>query len=118
MRILYVEDHHDSARYLKRLLERDGHAVELAYTAAEAKQICIDHVFDLWMIDIGLPDAHGGNLLRSSRMADTKAVALTGHAMAEDVEEGREDGFDEYLIKPVMVKDLLGVIDRMTGDPA
>jgi two-component system, sensor histidine kinase len=115
MRILYVEDHPDSARYLKLLLERYGHVVDVAHTAAEAKVFCIDRIFDLWIIDVGLPDAHGGNLLRSlRRMADTKAVALTGFALPQDVAEGKEDGFDEYLLKPVMVDDILGMLDRMS----
>lgn len=115
MRVLYVEDHRDSAEIVKVLLERHGCIVELVSTAMEAKAICAERVFDLWIIDIGLPDGHGGNLLRTLRRMDdnARAVALTGFGMPTDVQEGKDDGFEEYLIKPVMVDDLLGMMDRM-----
>ena len=113
MRILYVEDHPDTAAAMQIFLQRKGHQVTVAHTARKAKDLCVDQVFDLWILDLGLPDAHGGNLLRFlRRLSDTKAIALTGYGTQQDIHEGRDDGFDDYLVKPVDVNQLLEAIAR------
>jgi DNA-binding response OmpR family regulator len=115
MRILYVEDHVDTALTLKRLLKREGHDVQVAFSAAEAKALYADRPFDLLIIDVGLPDGHGGNLLKTlRRMADVKAVALTAHGMPNEVEEGlHDDGFDAYLVKPITLQQLLSTVSNL-----
>jgi CheY-like chemotaxis protein len=116
MFILYVEDHIDTARAMQKLLETHGHQVMLAHTAREAKAACADEVFDLWLLDIGLPDAHGGELLRAlRRMADTPAIAITAHSQPQEIAEGEDDGFEAYLIKPITLPQLLGTIDWLAA---
>ena len=116
MRILYVEDHPDTASVIRMLLERNGHEVTVAFTAREAKALCVNHIYDLWILDLRLPDAHGGDLLRLlRRLSDTRAIAVTGCGTAQDVAEGSDDGFDDYLIKPVQLEQLLVAIARQSS---
>ena len=114
MNILYVEDNRDTARALQLLLKRNGHTVEIANTSAQATAICIERAFDLWILDIGLPDGHGGDLLRTlRRMSETKAIAITGYDLPNEIAEGRDDGFDAYLTKPATETQILETIARL-----
>ena len=114
MRILYVEDHRDTASAMRMLLEREGHNVTVSLTAGQAKALCVDHVFDLWILDLCLPDGHGGDLLRFlRRLADTPAIALTGCGAEHEIAEGRDDGFDEYLVKPADPRSVLDAVTRL-----
>lgn len=114
MRILYVEDQPQTARILQKILEQNGYHVALAHTSADAKKLCADKEFDLYLVDLDLPDGHGGDLLRLlQRMADRKAIALTGYALPHQVAEGADDGFDAYLTKPVSVEQLLETIEQL-----
>lgn len=116
MRILYVEDHPDTASAMRMLLEMKGHEVTVALTASKAKALCIDHIFDVWILDLHLPDAHGGDLLRFlRRLSDTPAIALTGYGAAHEIAEGWEDGFDDYLVKPVDLEKVLAALKRVTS---
>jgi DNA-binding response OmpR family regulator len=114
MHILYVEDNKETARAMQMLLGQNGHEVEIASTSAQATAICIERAFDLWIVDIGLPDGHGGDLLRTlRRMSETKAIAVTGHGLPYEIAEGRDDGFDAYLTKPTTEAQLLETIARL-----
>jgi DNA-binding response OmpR family regulator len=111
MRILYVEDNKGIALAMRRFLQSQGHEVTLAYTARDAIAACVEKGFDLWILDVELPDGHGGTLLQTlRRMDDTKAIAITGHGMPHEIEEGQDDGFDAYLVKPVSVEQVLEVV--------
>src|SRR5689334_21791965 len=113
MRILYVEDHADTASVTRMLLERQGHSVTIGRNGREARSLCVDHVFDLWMLDLQLPDEHGGSLLESlRRIGDAPAIALTGCGMPNEVADGLDDGFDEYLVKAFEFDQLFAAIGR------
>jgi two-component system, OmpR family, response regulator len=116
MWILYVEDHLGTAKAVQKLLNQAGHRVEIAPTAADAVAICTAHVFDVWILDLGLPDQHGGNLLKLlRRMYDAKAIAVTGHGSKREIEDGLGDGFDEYIVKPATIDQILAAIERLTA---
>jgi len=126
IRILYIEDHIDTASAFKILLERMGFQVDIAHTAFDARSRCVEREYDLWLIDLGLPDGHGGSLLKSlRRISDTKAIAFTGFGLPHDIADGLADGFDDYLVKPASVEDFLQAVKRIspasipqTGGPA
>jgi CheY-like chemotaxis protein len=115
MRILYVEDQPETARALQMLLTQEGYQVDIAHTAAEATSIYAQEVFDGVILDLQLPDGHGGNLLRQlRRMAECKAIALTGNAMPYQVEEGmHDDHFDAYLTKPVSIEQVVATLGQL-----
>lgn len=111
MRILYVEDQPDTAHALQKLLQRYGHEVDVAQTAADAKKIYAQSVYDLLLIDLELPDGHGGNLLRTlKRMSEAKAIAFSGYCSSNDIAECEDDGFDGYLAKPASLEQILNAI--------
>ena len=67
MRIMLVEDHHDTAATLLRLLSRRGYEVQSAGSVASALDLAKVFTFDVLVSDIGLPDGTGVDLLRKLR---------------------------------------------------
>ena len=67
MRILIVEDHHDSLEAMQRLLARHNHDITAATTLSDAVRLCINGKFDLVICDIGLPDGEGWELASVAR---------------------------------------------------
>ena len=114
-RILLVEDNRDTGILMKKILDRDGHAVHFAHDVASALQVAEKERFDLLLCDIGLPDGSGLDVVRSLRQqgAIDNAIAMTGFGRAEDLEQCREAGFDTHLTKPVDIEDLRGLIGAL-----
>ena len=116
-KILLVEDHADTARALRRLLERDGHEIAAAYTVEEALEHLKTEKFDLMLSDIGLPDGTGLELIRKVRsISNLPAVALTGFGMEEDVRSCQQAGFNEHLTKPINFQKLEFIIQHLMQD--
>lgn len=110
-RILIVDDHGDSAEFLARLLKFSGHQVAVAPTCQDALRLVTQETFDLYLIDIGLPDGDGCDLLRKLLAVHrAPAIALTGYGMPADIARGIEAGFLDYLVKPIAAPKLEAVI--------
>jgi CheY-like chemotaxis protein len=103
--VLVVDDHVDSAEMLGMLLEQAGCEVRLAHCAGEARPAAIAFLPHVALIDIGLPDMDGHDLLAALRAEDTLAgcrfVALTGYAVDDLERRGKAGGFELHLTKPV-----------------
>jgi PAS domain S-box-containing protein len=100
LHILLVEDHHDTAAALIRLLQLRGHKVTHAATVAAAIEAAAEH--DLLICDIGLPDGTGYDVITHVRKRhSTPSIALTGFGMSADVDRALAAGFDAHLTKPV-----------------
>jgi signal transduction histidine kinase/DNA-binding response OmpR family regulator len=121
LKILLVDDHEDTSRAMKRLLERVGYEVRTASSVAGAMESAKRAPFDLLISDIGLPDGSGIELLRRLKVhfhnghPPLKAIALSGFGMEEDLRRSREAGFVEHLTKPVDFEQLEAVIQQLTG---
>ena len=115
LRVLLVEDHLDTLRTLRRLMESMGFAVTAASTVAAALRLVGAHEFDVLVSDIGLPDATGLELMRQIRERGLAlpGVALTGYGMESDIRSTREVGFDAHLTKPVDVSHLAATVRRL-----
>ena len=101
-RILLVEDHELTRTTLARLLQRRGHHVAVAATAAQARELAATSKCDLIISDLGLPDGDGHTLLVELRNAHgLPAIALSGYGMDEDREQSRASGFFIHLTKPI-----------------
>ena len=101
-RILLVEDHELTRTTLARLLQRRGHHVVTAATAAQARELVATSECDLIISDLGLPDGDGHALLVELRNAhNLPAIALSGYGMEEDRERSRQSGFFMHLTKPI-----------------
>jgi PAS domain S-box-containing protein len=116
LRVLLVEDHEDSRRVLARVLEGFGCTVFAAGTVGEALLLAENRDFDLLVSDIGLPDGSGVDLMRAIRHRhrhQIKGIALSGFGQAEDLKRSEEAGFEVHLTKPVNLKALQEVIEKV-----
>jgi DNA-binding response OmpR family regulator len=114
-KILLVEDHHDTARAMARLLNLSGYKVQTANTYASALQICDAEDFDLIISDVGLPDGSGYDLMREmlERECTTKGIAVSGYGSEQDVKDSLRAGFAVHLVKPVEFDVLCDAIRRV-----
>ncbi|AWH97105.1 response regulator transcription factor [Dietzia psychralcaliphila] len=98
-RVLVVDDEPHIRRVLRGYLEADGFGVDEAGTAAQARRLAA--TADLVLLDIGLPDGNGLDLLRDLRSISPVYVILVT-ARAEEVDRliGLEAGADDYVVKP------------------
>ena len=113
--ILLVEDHQDTARVLRRILTKSGHAVSLAHSITDARQLAADKRFDLVISDVGLPDGSGLELMQHlSTTYGLRGIALSGFGTDEDLAASQAAGFSEHLTKPVDWERLKSAIARLT----
>jgi two-component system OmpR family response regulator len=102
VRILVVEDDSLLAEGLVKLLTRAGHAVEHGMTGKHADRLLAEERFDLVVLDIGLPDIDGFEVLRRlrARHSSTLVLVLTARDAVEDRVKGLDLGAEDYLTKP------------------
>ena len=119
MRVLIVDDNVDAADSLEALLRVLGHEVQTAYSGPQALLIAADLDADLVFLDLGLPEVDGYEVLRRlGRILrrGTRFIALTGYGAEEDRRRTREAGFDEHMVKPVLLEQLQAVLARANDD--
>ena len=108
--ILIVEDETAIREMLTFSLMQTGYIVLQAKTAMEALKILDDVTPDLSIIDWGLPQVSGLELVERIRdnevIADMPIMMLTARAQEEDKVKGLETGVDDYMTKPVSIKEL------------
>src|ERR1019366_3015739 len=113
--ILVVEDHRVTRTFLADNLSADGFEPLEAETAGEARRLLAGGSIDLAIIDLGLPDRDGLELLREVRDADRLAgridpelplLVVSGRAAELDRMRGFERGCDDYVIKPFSYAEL------------
>ena len=116
LRILVVEDHSDTLEALSRLLSHFGHEISVADRAQNALNIIDSKELDVVLCDIALPDGSGYDVIaEAKRKRPVKAVALTGFGGTEDIERGKEAGFDFHLTKPVDFHELRAVLGEIAA---
>ena len=101
-RILLLEDDDALGRGIRMALETSDCAVILCGTLDQAKNLLSKQQFELWILDINLPDGSGLDLLRELRQSGdhTPAVLLTANDLELDEVTGLEAGADDYITKP------------------
>ena len=110
--LLVVEDDATIGEALTSGLRSHGHAVSWQQTALGALDAAAGRVFDLVLLDLGLPDLDGIEVCRRLRLAQpaTVIVVLTARREEIDVVVGLEAGADDYLTKPFRFGELLARI--------
>jgi two-component system cell cycle response regulator DivK len=112
--ILVVEDNEKNMKLFRDVLQAAGYRVLEATTAERAIKLAAEHVPDLVLMDIRLPDISGVEALRRLRgdehTAAVPVLALTAQAMEGDRERFLAEGFDGYLSKPLNVAALLDTV--------
>jgi two-component system copper resistance phosphate regulon response regulator CusR len=102
MRILVVEDERKVASFLKRGLEEESHAVDVATTGPDAEYLAEINPYDLMVLDLMLPGKDGLEVCRAlrGRGIRTPILMLTARDSLRDKVEGLDSGADDYLTKP------------------
>jgi two-component system OmpR family response regulator len=109
MRVLLVEDDNDLARSLKRALEEDGHAVDVANDGVTGEEHARDGAYDVLVLDRMLPRKNGIAVVQQLRAAGVSTPVLILSALGEEDHrvEGLNAGSNDYLAKPVSTRELL-----------
>jgi DNA-binding NtrC family response regulator len=103
LRILIVEDHSDSRKYLQILLQAKGHSVRAAKSVSEAKALFEQEEPQVLISDIGLPDGSGCDLLQALKpRRPLYAIAMSGYGTAADLMNSSAAGFRRHIVKPFM----------------
>lgn len=113
LKILLVDDHHDTCAALEKLLARRGHLVAVTHDVRSAMEAAVRNKFDLLISDIALPDGTGMDLMMQLRaIADVPGIAISGFGNNGDIERSLQAGFSEHLIKPIKLDKLETAIER------
>ncbi|RJO98286.1 DNA-binding response regulator [Exiguobacterium sp. RIT452] len=114
MKILVIEDELKLAQVTERFLRHHGYAVTIAGALAEAKKSLSSDQFDAVLVDVRLPDGDGWSLVPSIKTSQPAPVVfmLTSRGEADDRVFGLELGADDYLVKPVVLKELIIRLER------
>ena len=108
MRVLVVEDETRMARLLKRGLEEEGHAVDVAGDGPEGLWLATENSYGAVVLDVMLPGFDGFELCRKLRAAGvwTPVLMLTARDAVDDRVRGLDAGADDYLVKPFSLLEL------------
>lgn len=109
MRLLIVEDETRIAELVKAGLARAGFAVDVVRLCADARAALSVTRYDAVVVDLGLPDGDGLDLLRELRTKgnQTPVLVLTARDAVEDRVCGLDTGADDYLVKPFAMTELV-----------
>ncbi|GMR01832.1 MAG: response regulator [Acidimicrobiia bacterium] len=121
-RVLVVDDSHVIRRLVEVCLSQLQLDVEAVGTGRDACALMLSDVPDMLLLDVGLPDMSGWDVLEFARsqpaLDGMVVIVLTGRSDISDVERADEAGADRYLIKPFRPAELRRVVlDTLHGAP-
>ena len=115
MKILIVEDDARIGSFLQKGLEEAGYAVQLTADGFEARDLITTEPWDLFILDVMLPEIDGlqlAQLIRYKKI-DTPVLMLSALGEADDKIKALDIGADDYLVKPVHFPELLSRIKAL-----
>ena len=111
---LVVDDNKDAAQMLSMYLEASGFEVTIAYSGEQGLLAACEKPPAFCLLDIGLPDIDGNELVGRLRIlpeaASAVMIAISGYGRAEDRDRSLAAGFDHYFVKPVDIAALRGLL--------
>ncbi|CAN5424202.1 heavy metal response regulator transcription factor [soil metagenome] len=112
MKVLVVEDEDRLGTFLKRGMAELSYTVGLAHSCGEARDALCETNYDVIVLDLGLPDGDGLDLLREWRKGgfNEPVLILSARDTVEDRIKGLDIGADDYLPKPFSLEELLARI--------
>jgi len=116
-KILYVEDHEDTLELVSIVLRKNKFDVTTANTFEDGNQLAHTSSFDLYLLDLWLPDGEGLQLARLIREFDpnTPIVFFSAAAYEADRREALEAGAQAFLTKPATPSELCDVINALVN---
>ncbi len=121
MRILLIEDEATLAAQIRKVLESEGRAVDVAVDGEEGGYLGANEPYDVIVLDLGLPKRDGLSILQEWRRngVETPVLILTARDGWSDRVDGLDAGADDYLTKPFHMAELLArvraLIRRRSG---
>ena len=121
LRVLLAEDSVMSQKLVVGLLTRCGHVVTVANNGKAAVDRFKAESFDLVLMDVQMPEMDGLSATSAIRAWEAQRgthvpiIAMTAHAMRGDRERCLAAGMDDYVAKPIHIKDLIDAIERVVG---
>ena len=108
MRVLVVEDEIRMARLIKRALDEEGHAADIAQNGTDGLWLATENVYGAAVLDVMLPDFDGFELCRRLRQQEVwvPVIMLTARDAVADRVRGLDAGADDYLVKPFSLAEL------------
>jgi two-component system, OmpR family, response regulator len=108
MRVLVIEDEARMARLVKRALEEEGHAVDIAANGTDGLWLATENPYGSIVLDVMLPDFDGFEACRRIRERDVwvPVIMLTARDSVGDRVRGLDAGADDYLVKPFSLMEL------------
>ncbi|EKD62041.1 MAG: Two component transcriptional regulator, winged helix family [uncultured bacterium] len=119
MRILVVEDEHKIASSIKRGLEQEGYAVDVAYDGEQGYDLASSESYDAIVLDLMLPKIDGLTICSKLREEEkhTPILILTAKGFLSDRVNGLNTGADDYLVKPFAFEELLARLRALLRRP-
>jgi DNA-binding response OmpR family regulator len=116
MRVLIVEDEKALASEIKQFLEREEYNCDIVHTGNDASEFIAVNPYDFILLDIGLPDYNGLDLIKEAKEYNSEAyfIVITARGELEDKLKGFDLGADDYLPKPFSLLELLSRIQAIT----
>ena len=120
MRILLVEDNQRFGKILTECLTGEGYSVDYVKTAEDFQQQSMSSRYNIYLVDLCLPDGDGIDLIKELRRASdsTPIIVLTGRSFVSDRVKGLDCGADDYLVKPFNHLEVLARIRALVRRPA
>lgn len=123
LRILLAEDNKVNQEVAVSMLSKHGYEVNIANNGREAVEAVLNKNFDIVLMDVQMPVMNGYEATQTIRQIEKSSkrkiqvIGLTANAMAGDREKCTEAGMDDYITKPVKMKDLIETIARISTRP-
>lgn len=116
MNLLIVEDEKSLAKEIAAYLKSENFLCDLAYTGMEASEKIAINLYDFVLLDLGLPDYDGLDLIKEAKQQGSEAafIVITARGAVEDKVKGLDLGADDYLAKPFSLLELHSRIQAVT----
>lgn len=118
--VLIIEDEHALAAALSTIVRRLGGEPSVAASGQSGLGKLEKRAFDLIVLDIGLPDMNGLEVLKSVRASDnqTPVIIITAHGTLDNALEAKQHGASEYFLKPLDLTEFQGALRSFFEKPA
>lgn len=119
MKVLIIEDEHKIANSIKKGLEQESYAVDVAYGGIEGYDLASTEDYDVIVLDLMLPGMDGITINKKLRAENihTPILILTAKGQIEEKVDGLNAGADDYLVKPFAFAELLARIKALARRP-